>query len=167
MADGSGIATSEVGAVGGGGGGAMDIGGMVAAGVQDFMRASSLKDQERLYKEEASMYGEAANVEKSATNIQEFQVQRQATKAIGGEKAAVAASGFADSGSSLNIMRESAQQANIAKTVVEQQGVIKEQSDLEQQDAATAAARAASKAAVGADIAGGIDAIATVAAAVA
>ena len=128
----------------------------VGQGVGDLFTASALGDQEAAYKREATFYGEAAAVERSSTNIQTFQVQRQATQAIGGQQAAMAASGFLQSGSSLDIIRDSTQQANIARTVVAENGLIKEQSDLAQQEAATDAARAAGRSKVGMEIVGGI-----------
>lgn len=128
----------------------------VGQGVSDFFTASALGDQEAAYKKEASFYSEAAGVERSSTQIQEFQVQRQATKAIGGQEAAVAASGFLQSGSALDITRESAMQANIARSVVAENGEIKVQSDIAQSEAATDAARAAGRSKVGMQIVGGI-----------
>lgn len=61
-----------------------------------------------------------------STAIQEQQLQRQITQTIGTENAGVAASGFSSGGSAGDILRSSQQQGTLAKTVLQQQGLITE-----------------------------------------
>lgn len=61
-----------------------------------------------------------------STRVQQAQLDRQETQAIGGQEASVAGAGFASSGSALDLMRDSASQGALAKGVLAQQGVITE-----------------------------------------
>jgi hypothetical protein len=61
-----------------------------------------------------------------STRIQQTQLDRQVTQAIGGQQAGVASAGFASSGSALDLMRDSASQGALAKGVLAQQGTITE-----------------------------------------
>lgn len=67
----------------------------------------------------------AAFTEQS-TAIKEMQQQRELTMSLGETRADVAASGFAASGSSLDLLRESASQGALAHQVLGQQGLITE-----------------------------------------
>lgn len=103
----------------------------------------------------------------TSTNIKEAQQQRELTMTLGGQKADVAGGGFAESGSSLDMLRDSASQGALAHQVIGQQGLITEAGYQEQAQsyqtmatAATAAGNAENKASVFSDITGGIKAIA-------
>jgi hypothetical protein len=61
-----------------------------------------------------------------STRIQSSQTDRQITQTIGGQKAGVAAAGFASGGSAGDLLRDSASQGALAKGVLAQQGVITE-----------------------------------------
>lgn len=61
-----------------------------------------------------------------STRLQQYQLNRQVTQAIGGQQASVAGAGFASSGSALDIMRDSASQGALAHGTLAQQGVITE-----------------------------------------
>lgn len=61
-----------------------------------------------------------------STSIKQAQLDRESYKMIGGQAADVAGAGFAQSGSALDIMRESASQGALTKAVGEQQGLITE-----------------------------------------
>jgi hypothetical protein len=96
-----------------------------------------------------------------STRIQQTQLDRQVTQAIGGQQAGVASAGFASSGSALDLMRDSASQGALAKGVLAQQGTITEAGFEEQAKsfdtmATTGRATAASEM----DIAGKTDVIA-------
>lgn len=82
----------------------------------------------------------------ASTRIQQFQADRQATLAIGGQRAAFAGAGFAASGSALDILRDSASQAALQRGVLGMQGAITEAGFEEQAksfDTMSAAGRAA------------------------
>jgi hypothetical protein len=57
-----------------------------------------------------------------STRVQQSQLDRQVTQTIGGQAAGVAGAGFASSGSSLDLMRDSASQGALARGVLGQQG---------------------------------------------
>jgi hypothetical protein len=61
-----------------------------------------------------------------STAIQQSQLQRNTTMQIGGEKAAIAGAGFAESGSGLDVLADSARQGALAKETLGQQGLITE-----------------------------------------
>lgn len=61
-----------------------------------------------------------------STRIQQSQLDRQITMTIGGQRAGVAAAGFAEGGSAGDLLRDSASQGALAKGVLAEQGVITE-----------------------------------------
>lgn len=106
----------------------------------------------------------------TSTAIKEAQQNRSLTQTLGGQQADVAGAGFAESGSSLDLLRDSASQGALTHAVLGQQGLITEAGYTEQATsytnmatAATAAGNAANQASTFADITGGIKAIAGVA----
>ncbi len=120
---------------------------------------------------EAGEYGlAAAYAEKEAqytkvsTAIQGFQQERELSKSLGQTTADVAGAGFAASGSSIDLLRESASQGALHQAVTQQQGLITEQGYEEQaqsyemmQSAAMQAAGAEKQASFGADLGAGIE----------
>jgi hypothetical protein len=105
-----------------------------------------------------------------STAIQTAQIDRETFKAIGGEQAQIAGAGLAQSGSAIDLLRESASQGALTKAVASQQGLITEagfteqaQADQTQAQAAQVAADAANNAAKGADITAAIKGVAAVA----
>ena len=106
----------------------------------------------------------------TSTNIKQAQLDRNIYQTIGGEQADVAGAGFANSGSALDLMRDSASQGALTKAVAGQQGLITEAGYQEQAtsytnmaQAANVAADAEDKAAEGADITAGIKGVAAIA----
>lgn len=67
-----------------------------------------------------------AQFTEQSTAIKEMQQQRELTMSLGETRADIAASGFAASGSGLDILRESASQGALAHQVLGQQGLITE-----------------------------------------
>jgi hypothetical protein len=103
---------------------------------------------------EAEQYDKAAALARlnekfteSSTQIKEAQQQRDSYKQIGGQQADIAASGFAATGSALDILRESASQASLTKSVISQQGLIEEAGYEEQAQSYDLMARASREAA--------------------
>jgi hypothetical protein len=106
----------------------------------------------------------------TSTAIKEAQQQRELTMTLGGQQADVAGAGFAESGSALDLLRDSAQQGALTHAVGSEQGLITEagytdqaQSYKTMSDAATTAGNAANNASTFADITGVIKGIAGVA----
>jgi hypothetical protein len=107
---------------------------------------------------------------KTSTAIKEAQQQRELTMTLGGQKADVAGGGFAESGSSLDLLRDSASQGALTHAVLGQQGLITEAGYTEQATsyanmatAATAAGNAANQAGTFSDVMGAIKGVAAVA----
>lgn len=97
-----------------------------------------------------------------STRVQQAQLGRQVTQAIGGQRASVAAAGFGTGGSAYDLMRDSAQQGALARGVLGQQGAITEAGYDEQARSYTTMANAGRATAAGEqDIAAQTDTIAT------
>jgi hypothetical protein len=90
----------------------------------------------------AGLAGENEAYTEQSTRVQQAQLDRQVTQTIGGQQASVAGAGFANSGSALDIMRDSASQGALAKGVLGQQGAITEAGFTEQQNSYTTMANA-------------------------
>jgi hypothetical protein len=96
-----------------------------------------------------------------STAIKQAQIDRETFQVIGGEQSQIAGAGLAQSGSAIDLLRESASQGALTRAVAGQQGLITEagfteqaQADQTQAQAAQVAADAANQAAKGADITG-------------
>lgn len=106
----------------------------------------------------------------TSTAIKQAQNDRSIYQTIGGEQADIAGGGFTASGSSLDLLRDSAAQGALTKAVASQQGLITEAGYTEQAEsyqnlskAATMAGNAENNAATGADISGVLKGIAGIA----
>jgi hypothetical protein len=151
--------------------------GDIAGGVSDLFAAQGDQAKQQNDYLEGQQYGEAADLATqneqftvTSTNIKEAQQAREATAAIGGVQADAAGAGFAQSGSALDILRDSASQSALSHAVIGQQGLITEagyneqaQADKLMQEAANNAGNAEGNASTFADITGGIKAIAGIA----
>lgn len=146
-----------------------DIGGAVS----DLFGASAFRTKAAGLRTEGAEYLAARDLAfqneaftKNSTEIQEMQTNRAIEKTLGGQAAQVAASGFGNAGSALDLLRDSANQGALQKAVLSQQGLITE-AGYEQQAksynlmaanaemAANAADKAASGATFGAFLKGG------------
>jgi hypothetical protein len=113
-----------------------DVGGAVSdlfAASADQSKAAGLRLKAQGDELEGQNYGLASTLAEQneqftvqSTAIKEAQLQRQVGLTIGGQAADVAGGGFAASGSSLDLMRDSASQGAITKAVAGQQGLITE-----------------------------------------
>lgn len=110
-----------------------DIGGAVSDLFSSEESAAGLRIKAKGDLAEAQTYDLAAGLarqneefEKQSTAIRATQEERQATMALGQERAAIGASGFTQSGSALDILRSSAQQGALAHQLITQQGLINE-----------------------------------------
>lgn len=113
----------------------------VGGAVQDLFAADALRTRATGQRIEAQEYDLARTLAlqneqfaKTSTAIKEFQTTRNIETVLGQQRADVAGSGFAASGSALDIMRDSASQGALTKAVVGQQGLIEEAGYREQAD---------------------------------
>jgi hypothetical protein len=118
----------------------------------------------------ADLAGQNAKFTETSTAIKQAQQQRELMLNLGGERADVAGAGFAESGSSLDILRDSAAQGALTHAVMGQQGLINEAGYKEQeqsyktmQQAAMDAGNAENQASTFADITSSIKGIAGIA----
>lgn len=79
----------------------------------NYLAAAGLADQNAVYTE-------------WSTKIKQTQADRELYKSIGGTQSDIAGAGFAQSGSALDILRESASQGAMARAVLGEQGQIQE-----------------------------------------
>lgn len=101
--------------------------------IDDLFGADALRFKARGNRMEAEQYGIAAEMArqnaqfaKVSTDIKTYQTQRSIYQTTGQQRADVAASGFAASGSALDLLRDSFSQGALHKAVVGQQGMIEE-----------------------------------------
>lgn len=149
----------------------------VGGAVSDLFSASAFRTKaagSRIEAQEYDLAGTLARQNKqyteTSTELKTYQADRALTQTLGGMKADVAGSGFAMSGSALDLMRDSATQGAITKAVIGQQGLIEEAGFEEQAksydlmaSASRMAADADEKAATGLGITAAIKGVAAVA----
>lgn len=97
----------------------------------------------------AGLAGENAQFTESSTAIKQAQIDRNTTMTLGGQRADVAGAGFAESGSALDLLRDSASQGALTKAVAGQQGLIQEAGYQEQQQSYETMSAAARSTAAG------------------
>lgn len=140
-----------------------DLGGAVSdlfagfgATTQADLKAKGLRLQAQGDLAEASNYDLASSLATQnekyteiSTAIQQSQLDRNTYLQIGGQQAAVAGAGFAASGSSLDILADSARQGALAKATLGTQGLITEAGYNEQAQSYTTLANTARSTAAG------------------
>ena len=118
----------------------------------------------------AGSYGQAAQI--ATTNSQiaqnseqtnQLQIQRQISQVGGSQEAALGMGNMAESGSGLDVMRESMQQGAIAKSEAAQQGTIQVQGYQQQAQQYQQMQQAANSSAHGSMIAGALNIVGTAA----
>lgn len=139
-----------------------DIGGAVSdlfAAEGYKYKAEGAAFEKKNYQLAASLADQNAVFTEWSTNIKQAQESRNIYQSLGKTQADVAGAGFAESGSALDLLRDSASQGALAKAVLGEQGLITEAGYKEQADsyrnmasAAQVAIDAAHEAATGADI---------------
>lgn len=121
--------------------------GSFGAAVSDLYSAEGAKAEQSALEEAAGLAGNAAGlagqaagiaasnipIEEASTALQVFQQQRSLSSTIGTQKAQVGASGFAASGSALDLLASSYEQGAIQKGVLTAQGAITENAYREQE----------------------------------
>lgn len=129
---------------------AIDAGGAVSS----LFGARGARSSAGSYEEAQRIAEENARLSRVATEIRDTQLKRTIFKTLGTQQAQVAGAGFAASGSSLDILRDSAAQGERARAINQSQGAITENSYLEQAGMFGGMADAAKASAKGQGIAG-------------
>jgi hypothetical protein len=150
-----------------------DAGGAVSDLFASFGHEAKAKGDEfekQNYELAATYADENAAYTESATKIKEAQQDRALFQGIGRTTADIGGAGFAQSGSALDILRDSAQQGSLTKAVLTSQGAITEAGYKEQADsyrnmaqAAQVAIDAEHTAGIGSLLTGGIKGAASIA----
>lgn len=138
------ISSSDVSAIGGDIGGA--VGDLFAASGAKYKAQGDLMEQQQ-YLGAAGLADQNKKFTEESTAIKQFQTEREIQNSLGQTRADVAGAGFAESGSSLDILRESASQGSLQKSVMATQGLITEAGYQEQGDSYRTMAKAAGVAA--------------------
>jgi hypothetical protein len=136
---------------------------LAGTAVSDLFKGFGAEAEAGLYRESAAFARENVQFTKESTALKEFQQQRQAYQAIGAEKADIAGAGFAESGTSLDLLRESTQQAALAKETIALQGQITEAGYQQQAASYDALAKAQDLAATGAFIGAAVSGLSAIA----
>lgn len=134
---------------------------LAGTAVQDLFSGFGSLQSAGAYKTAAAAARLNAQFTKESTAVQEYQAQRKAFQVIGGQKADIAAAGLAESGTALDLLRDSTQQAALTKEMIGQQGLITEASYNAQAAAYQQQAAAATTSGIG-QIAAGVVAAAAV-----
>ena len=90
-------------------------------------RASGLRIEATNDDRSSAFSTQSAQFTETSTAIKQSQIDRQIFQTISGQQADVAGSGFAASGSAIDIMRDSASQGALTRAVGAQQGLITEE----------------------------------------
>lgn len=117
--------------------------------VSDLFKAQGDKAEGQNYELAADYARQNVDFTKQSTAIKEMQLDRGIYKSLGETQADVAGSGLAASGSALDILRDSASQGSLTKSVLAEQGAITEAGYDEQAKSYDTMASAAKMAAEG------------------
>jgi hypothetical protein len=119
---------------------------LASGAVQDLFNAKGARLSAEAYRDAANISETSANIERESTGIQVLQQQRELYKTLGKQQAGVAGAGFEESGTAIDLLRDSASQGAIQKAVLETQGAINVDSYEQQARLFTAMADAADNA---------------------
>jgi len=149
-----------------------DIFGGIAARKAGETSAQGLEIEASNYKEAAKFSRENETFVRTNMQLEQYQTDRSMYQQVGGQRAAIGGSGFADSGTSIYLAMDAAKQGALAKATITQQGSIdiagyeeQARSYESQAKAADFAANAARESGKDSETAGWISGIASIAAA--
>lgn len=111
--------------------------------IQDLFGSEGATAEANSYSSAAQLAQQNAQLTEASTRIQNTQLARQIYQTEGTQLTDVAAAGFTESGSALDLLRSSAQQGSLAKSLTNIQGAINENAYAEQAGAYEGAAKAA------------------------
>lgn len=144
---------ADIGAAIGGIGGAVDS---IFGGLGQLKAASG-------YKKAAAFSDLSASISEQATQIQLLQAQRDIYRTLGGQQADVAGAGLAQSGSALDLLRDSTAQGALTKQLITAQGAITTAGYEAEAESYRSMAAAAKKAGKGGILGGILKGVATIA----
>lgn len=98
--------------------------GNIGGAVGDIFTGIGQQQSAKTLRIAARYAGENADLAETSTRIQRAQLDRQAYRTIGGQKADVAGAGFSASGSALDLLRDSMAEAAMADNLTALQGQI-------------------------------------------
>lgn len=124
------------------GGGVSDL----FAGFGQGIKAGAAQIEGSQYREAASFSRFNEDITNRSTELKQYQQQRQAYQSIGQQEASTAANGFSMSGSGIDLLRSSTQQAALEHAVIGQQGQVQALGYEEQAKSYDAMAAASDKA---------------------
>lgn len=99
------------------------------------LKAEGSRVEGQNYDLAAVLAGQNEEFSRQSTGVKLTMADRQLYQTIGGQQSQLAASGFANAGSALDILRDSASQGALTHSLVQQQGLMEEASYHEQQTA--------------------------------
>jgi hypothetical protein len=140
-----------------------DFGQSAGNAVSDLFSGIGAQQAAGSYRTSAKYAKKNAQLEAESLAIKQAQLKRNLFSVIGGQKADVAAAGFSQSGSAVDILRDSASQGALLKAQTDIQGDIAISSYRGQAEAASQQARAEDTAATGNFIGTAISTVATLA----
>lgn len=129
---------------------AQDFGGAVS----DLFGAKGATASADSYTAAAAIAEQNAELTKQATEITQAQNTRAIAKGIGTQVTQVEGAGFKESGTALDLLRDSTQQGALTKALAAENGAIQENSYAEQAGMFTSMAKSATSSATGQEIAG-------------
>lgn len=118
----------------------------IFAGFGQLEKAKGEEFEQQNYEEAAVLAGQNEKFTETSTAVKEAQQERELTKSLGTTTADIAGAGFAQSGSALDILRDSARQGALQHAVIGEQGLITEAGYREQADSYRNLAAAAGEA---------------------
>lgn len=149
---------------GGPGGGSLSgIFSGAASAVGDLFAAEGDRAEAGQYTRAAAAARQEEKFTESATRVQEMQQMRQQLQAVGAQEAGFAGSGLSSAGSAGDVLRDSASQGALAKSLIQYQGAETELGFEEQAQSYDSMAAAAKKASTGAMIGAGLSAASAIA----
>lgn len=133
-----------------------DILGDAGGAVKDIFGGLGDMAEASAYKDAAKYAAQNAVITAASTRIQESQLARKVFQTVGAQSAQVASAGFASSGSSLDLARNSIAQGSLQKQLVADQGLINENGFKEESAKYTGMASAAKSSGIGGFIGGAL-----------
>lgn len=128
--------------------------GDISSGIGDLFGSSADKQSAGSYDKAAALELVNARIAGSSTQIQETALKRQIYSTEGAQTDAIAGSGFASSGTALDLARDTAKQGALSNSLLAANGEIQIQDYTEKSNEYAAEATAARTAAKGAGISG-------------
>lgn len=122
-----------------------DVGGAVDSGFGALAQFSSAKG----YKKAAALTEQAAEVARQSQAIKEVQQSREIFRTLGTQQAQIGAAGIANSGSALDVVRSSMQEASLTKQLLARQGALDQLGYQKEEESYKSMASAAKKSGIG------------------